>query len=233
MEGGTVKTAGELHIKHSGIAMTIQDTSNDTGSYIQFTDTDSDQLAYIGCPNNDDIHIKNTNTSGYIYFGVTGASNGYCAYFTNDGDFLPYNDVEHNLGASGKAWEHFYLGQANTFSSGGYYTLRSRDSDRQVMEWTSSERWKKDIVDLPVAEAYKILDARPIKFRGIDDASSVPLEAGLSAESLHEAGYEYAVRYDEGHWGETPRGIYYEMLTAPILAILKDMKTRLEALESA
>tara|TARA_B100001250_G_scaffold403263_1_gene417541 strand:- start:3144 stop:5114 length:1971 start_codon:yes stop_codon:yes gene_type:complete len=232
LEGGTVKTKGELHVHHSGIAMTIQDTADDTGSYIQFTDTDSDQLGYIGCPNNDDIHIKNTNTSGYIYIGVSGATNGYCAYFTNTGDFLPYNNVEHNLGTDGKAWEHFYLGQGNTFSSGGYWTLRSRDDDRQVMEYTSSERFKKDIVDLPLSEAYQVLNARPIKFRGVDDDSSVPLEAGLSAESLHNAGYEYAVRYDEGHWGETPRSIYYDQLTAPLIKICKDQKDRIEALES-
>ena len=66
----------------------------------------------------------------------------------------------------------------------------------------------------------------------IDDADSVPLEAGLSAESLHEAGFEYAVRYDEGHWGETPRSIYYEMLTAPLITICKDQKTKIEALEA-
>ena len=80
-------------------------------------------------------------------------------------------------------------------------------------------------------EAYQILDARPIKFRGIDDDASVPLEAGLSAESLHEAGFEYAVRYDEGHWGETPRAVYYEMLTAPLIKIVKDLKDRIEMLE--
>ena len=145
---------------------------------------------------------------------------------------IPYTNEGLNLGASGKAWNHFYLGQANTFSSGGYYTLRSRDSDRQVMELTSSERFKKDIVDLPLDEAYKILDARPIKYRGIEDDETVPLEAGLSAESLHNAGYEYAVRYDEGHWGETPRAIYYEYLTAPLIKIVKDLKDRIEVLEA-
>ena len=135
------------------------------------------------------------------------------------------------LGYSGHAWDKFWLGQGSTFSSGGYWTLRSRDSDRQVMEYVSSERFKKDIEDLPLEEAYQILDARPIKFRGIDDDASVPLEAGLSAESLHEAGFEYAVRYDEGHWGETPRSIYYEMLTAPLIKIVKDLKDRIEVLE--
>ena len=100
------------------------------------------------------------------------------------------------------------------------------------MEYVSSERYKKDIEDLPLEEAYQILDARPIKFRGIDDDASVPLEAGLSAESLHDAGYEYAVRYDEGHWGETPRGIYYDQLVSPLIKIVKDLKDRIEALEA-
>ena len=111
--------------------------------------------------------------------------------------------------------------------------MRSRDSDRQVMEYTSSERWKKDIVDLPLSEAYQILDARVIKYRGIDDDDDTPLEAGLSAESMHNAGYEYAVRYDEGHWGETPRSVYYDMLTAPLIKICKDLHDRVTALEAA
>ena len=47
------------------------------------------------------------------------------------------------LGYSGQAWDKFWLGQGSTFSSGGYWTLRSRDSDRQVMELVSSSVLKK------------------------------------------------------------------------------------------
>ena len=148
------------------------------------------------------------------------------------GHLYPDANDSRLLGKSGLAWAHFYVHQGNTFTSGGYWTLRSRDSDRQVMEYVSSERFKKDIVDLSTEEAYQILDARPIKFRGIDDDDDVPLEAGLSAESLHEAGFEYAVRYDEGHWGETPRSVYYDMLTAPLIKICQDLHARLTALES-
>ena len=54
------------------------------------------------------------------------------------------------------------VSQGSTFSSGGYWTLRSRDSDRQVMELVC-ERLK-DIVDLPLNEAYQVLDARVIKY---------------------------------------------------------------------
>lgn len=146
-------------------------------------------------------------------------------------EFSPSSDEGTNLGSQSYTWNKFWLGQASTFSSGGYYTLRSRDSDRQVMELVSSERYKKDIEDLPLSEAYQVLDARVIKYRGVDDDETVPLEVGLSAESLHEAGYEYAVRYDEGHWGETPRSVYYEYLTAPLIAIIKDLKARIEVLE--
>jgi len=180
----------------------------------------------IGCMNSSACHMYTDRST--IFFG---ADSGASVRMT-DSQLSPYTDESADLGSSAYTWNKLWLGQASSFSSGGFWTLRSRDSDRQVMEYTSSERWKKDIVDLPLSEAYEVLNARPIKFRGIDDDESVPLEAGLSAESLHEAGYEYAVRYDEGHWGETPRAVYYEMLTAPLIAICKDQKAKIEALEA-
>ena len=179
----------------------------------------------IGAMNGTGAHFYAENAN--MYWGVNSAAE----LVLDSNEFYPYADNSTDLGKSGKAWNKLWLHQGSAFSSGGYWTLRSRDSDRQVMEYTSSERFKKDIVDLPLEEAYQILDARPIKFRGIDDDASVPLEAGLSAESLHEAGFEYAVRYDEGHWGETPRAVYYEMLTAPLIKIVKDLKDRIEVLE--
>ena len=116
-----------------------------------------------------------------------------------------------------------------TTSSTGYATLRRMDADGAIKEYTSSERFKKDITDISVSDAYKVLDARPIHFRDKNDDSSVPLEAGLSAESLHDSGWTYAVTYDNGT--TTPRGIHYEMLVAPLIAIVKDLSTRLAALE--
>jgi hypothetical protein len=179
----------------------------------------------IGAMNAGAEHIY--ASAATLFFGV----NSTAEAFVTSSQFSPSSDEGLDLGSESYTWNKFWLGQAATFSSGGYYTLRSRDDDHQVMELTSSERFKKDIVDLPLNEAYKVLDARPIKYRGVDDDASVPLEVGLSAESLHNAGYEYAVRYDEGHWGETPRSIYYEYLTAPLITIIKDLKARIEVLE--
>ena len=230
--------SSQTQIHSSAAALELHNTaSGDQSVYHAYYNDSGTRYGYMGYPSNDDMYFKNENSGGqmynfspgsYIYWHVAGA------YELRLGasELRPYTNEGLNLGASGAAWNHFYLGQGNTFSSGGYWTLRSRDSDRQVMEYTSSERFKKDIVDLPLDEAYQVLDARPIKFRGIDDDSSVPLEAGLSAESLHNSGFEYAVRYDEGHWGETPRAVYYEMLTAPLIKICKDQKDRIESLEA-
>ena len=250
IDGGSVKLGNNSQLtlfKITGSQNQIYSTANalelhnttagDQSVYHSYYNDSGTRYGYMGYPANDDMYFKNENAGGqmysfapgsYMYWHVAGAYE----LRLSSSELRPYTNEGLNLGSSGAAWNHFYLGQANTFSSGGYYTLRSRDSDRQVMEYTSSERFKKDIVDLPLEEAYQILDARPIKFRGIDDDSSVPLEAGLSAESLHNSGFEYAVRYDEGHWGETPRSIYYDMLTAPLIKICKDQKDRIESLEA-
>ena len=218
----TINSAGQLVIGDN--------TTNGPKLYEGQSDTltidTSDGIVEIGCMNTSACHFYTDRST--IFWG---ADSGASIRMT-DSQLSPYTDESADLGSSAYTWNKLWLGQASTFSSGGFWTLRSRDSDRQVMEYTSSERWKKDIVDLPLSEAYEVLNARPIKFRGIDDDESVPLEAGLSAESLHEAGYEYAVRYDEGHWGETPRAVYYEMLTAPLIVICKDQKAKIEALEA-
>jgi len=190
----------------------------------------SDGIIEIGCMNGTGNHMYGENASFFIGVNSSPKFTFHTSYF------YPYNNDSAELGKSGKVWKNLWLGQADTFTSGGYWTLRASDSAGsnfgKVREFTSSQRFKKDIVDLPLDEAYKILDARPIKYRGIDDDESVPLEAGLSAESMHEAGYGYAVRYDEGHWGETPRSIYYDMLTAPLIKICKDQKEKIEAMEA-
>lgn len=229
--GGTSYFSDRMIIRaNGGDILTLEDSggTNESG-YINFANSAGTSLGYIGYGNNDDIHIKNNDSGGNIYMGV---ATRWALQIDTNGNLLPYADNQHYLGTSGRAWNHFYLHQGNQFSSGGYWTLRSRDSDRQVMELVSSERYKKDIVDMPLTEAYQVLDARVIKYRGIDDDDDTPLEAGLSAESLHDAGYEYAVRYDEGHWGETPRSIYYEYLTVPLIKICKDQKDRIELLEA-
>ena len=42
---------------------------------------------------------------------------------------------------------------------------------------------------------------------------------------------KYDIKIQDVPWGETPRNIYYDMLVAPLIAIVKDLNNRLEALE--
>ena len=43
---------------------------------------------------------------------------------------------------------------------------------------------------------------------------------------------KYDVKIFDVNWGETPRAIYYEYLTAPLIKIVKDLKDRIEVLEA-
>tara|TARA_R100001082_G_scaffold95544_1_gene62774 strand:- start:713 stop:1747 length:1035 start_codon:yes stop_codon:yes gene_type:complete len=154
-----------------------------------------------------------------------GTSSAPAIGFHNDANTGIYRQTTDTLGFAGKLFLSTALPQTST---GSYATLR-RFSDGSIKELTSSERFKKDITDVALSDAYKILDARPIHYRDINDDSSAPIEAGLSAESLHDSGWTYAVTYDEDT--TTPKGIHYEMLVAPLIAIVKDLSTRLAAVE--
>ena len=158
-----------------------------------------------------------------IHDGTSGAP---ALAFHDDADTGIYRATTDTMGFAGKLALATAL---PTTSSTGYATLRRMDADGVIKEYTSSERFKKDITDISVSDAYKVLDARPIHFRDKNDDSSVPLEAGLSAESLHDSGWTYAVTYDNGT--TTPRGIHYEMLVAPLITVIKDLNTRLAAVE--
>ena len=157
---------------------------------------------------------------------ANGTSSEPSLAFQLDTDTGIYRAAEDTIGFAGKLALSTAL---PTASSGGYAALVRMDSDGAIKEWTSSVRWKKDIEDISTEEAYKVLDARPIKYRGLDDDSSAPLEAGLSAESVHESGWTYAVGYDAGT--ETPRSVHYQMLVTPLIKIIKDMNDRLKELE--
>jgi len=126
-----------------------------------------------------------------------------------------------------------------TFSGGGYATARRQDSTGILKELISSERFKTDITDLSLEESLKVLDCRPILFRDKEEQAENPsseMYAGISAESLQTAGYEWVLKYDideDGNKTNIPRGIHYEFLVVPLINIIKNLKARIEALEGS
>jgi cytoskeletal protein CcmA (bactofilin family) len=201
--------AGENSIKipdNQASALIIEEANN---AYMTFTTTNSEEVVTFGKA----VEFPN------------GSSSAPSITFDGDDDTGIYRADSDIIGFVGGLSLATALPQVST---GSYATLR-RFSDGIVKELTSSVRWKKDIEDISTEEAYKVLDARPIKYRGLDDDSSAPLEAGLSAESVHDSGWTYAVGYDAGT--ENPRSVHYEMLVTPLIKIVKDLNTRLAALE--
>ena len=201
--------AGENSIRipdNQASALIIEEAGN---AYMTFTTTNGSEAITMYKPQRNDY----------------GSSSAPSVSFNGDSDTGMYRYTTNVIGFVGGLYLHTALPQTST---GTYATLR-RFSDGRVKELTSSERFKKDIVDISVSDAYKVLDARPIHFRDKNDDSSAPLEAGLSAESLHDSGWTYAVTYDDDT--TTPKGIHYEMLVAPLIKIVKDLNTRLTALE--
>ena len=121
----------------------LRDTgSTDTGGYISFEQSAGTRMGYMGFGNNDDMHIKNDNSGGQMFFGVQA---GWAAYFNTGMDFVPYNDSAHELGSSslrwqkawfdtvdiaddlyvgangrGDSWMHFYDDNSNTWRTFGW-----------------------------------------------------------------------------------------------------------------
>ena len=202
-----------------------------------------------------------------VYLKATGqlgiACGGVEHYFANNGLHLAAGDWLRTYGSAGwyngtygggwymtdttyirtysnrsiKVHGNIWLNAMATFTGSGYATARRQDSSGILKEYVSSERFKADITDLPLSEAVKILDSRPILFRDIEEHKedpNSPIYAGLSAESLQEAGYEYPLKYDideDGNQTNIPRGIHHEHLVAPIILILRDLQEKITYLE--
>ena len=201
--------AGENSIKipdNQASALIIEEADN---AYMTFTTTNSGEVVTFGKA----VEFPN------------GSSSAPSITFDGDDDTGIYRQTADTLGFAG----NLFMATAMPQTSTGFYATLRRFSDGSIKELTSSERFKKDITDVALSDAYKVLDARPIHYRDINDDSSAPIQAGLSAESLHDSGWTYAVTYDED--ATTPKGIHYEMLVAPLIAIVKDLSTRLAAVE--
>lgn len=228
---GTVEFNGNFNVGEDGSGHDVRFYSSTAGDSFHW-DASDEKLIITGTDGQDALHVADGNVhiddtldiDGTIE-AADGSSSAPTYTFSADPNTGMYRQTTDTLGFAGKLFLSTALPQTST---GSYATLR-RFSDGSIKELISSERFKKDITDVALSDAYKVLDARPIHYRDINDDSSASIQAGLSAESLHDSGWTYAVTYDED--ATTPKGIHYEMLVAPLIAIVKDLSTRLAAVE--
>lgn len=118
--GGITASGGVLATGDVGPQITIRDSdSSDASGFLSFEDSASTRLGYIGFGNNDDIHIKNENTGGYIYFAT---ENSWRAYFNTGGDFVPYTSNTYDLGTSSSFWGNAFVAGNLYFAANDYFT---------------------------------------------------------------------------------------------------------------
>ena len=103
--------------------LTLEDSGGtDEGGYINFANSNGTSMGYIGYGNNDDIHIRNSNSGGNIYIGVAAR---WAAQIDTSGNFLPYSTmsttsaVADGLGTTSTPPRQHVLVRR-------YWTLRSR-----------------------------------------------------------------------------------------------------------
>ena len=118
---------------------------------------------------------------------------------------------------------------STTASAANVYVATPSESRGELYRSTSSLKYKRDVEPMTLDSAYKALDAEAIYYR-----SKCPRDN--QAWSYWGFGAEQVAEVDPRlvHWGEDgPEGVQYERFVPHLVEIARDMKARLEALESA
>lgn len=121
-----------------------------------------------------------------------------------------------------------------TILATGASTTCTINGSGQFVRTTSSERYKQDIQPLSV-DLSKVLQLEPKKFRLKEEAEVNPearYYAGFIAEEIDALGLDVFVGYNLLEDGtRQPESVYYAELTAALLSVIKNLNTRIEALE--
>lgn len=125
----------------------------------------------------------------------------------------------------------------STIATSGWTSAYINGPDGRLSRGASSRRYKKDIQALSIdKQAVLALTLVTYHYRAFvfdaDDPlrSDPPLEVGLIAEDLHDAGLGWLVAYDnEGR----PDSIRYDRIALALLPVVQDHEARITAIEEA
>jgi hypothetical protein len=171
------------------------------------------------------------NVEAEIYYGVgandlnivSNQSGGQLVFSANGAERFRIN-ADGNLSA---------IGIFNNTTASGANVHVSSGGGGQLFRSTSSIKYKTDVQDA-VNGLDKILELRPVTYKGINDGDTV--FGGLIAEEVHEAGLSEFVQYAED--GSPDALAYANMVSLCIKAIqeqqaiITDLKARIETLEA-
>jgi hypothetical protein len=180
------------------------------------------------------LHVASTTANDrVIYTSLTGAVNGYAAYFTNTGSGIGtnYGVYATASGATTANWAGYFngnfcaTGTVNfTGTAVGPGTALALDGSNNLCWLASSRRYKHDIADYQ-ADIDKINDLRPVSFKWNEDTAAPDApDFGLIAEEVNEIFPEMVSKDDKGEI----RSVDYGKLS---VILLKGMQEQQKAIE--
>jgi hypothetical protein len=194
-------------------ADTIESSTLRLTSILDATTTSTGHALQIGASNAANLRMDSNEISAYNNGAVASLNLSIDGGTTVFGGLLDSNDTYNN--------EITTTRRAMWMSSAGVFGYAS-----------SSQTKKQDIIEANLNPA-AILSIQPKLFRYIkaveefgDDA---PIELGMVAEDLHDAGLTHFVDYDDDG---TIQGIHYSMYVVALQAVVRDLASRLAVLES-
>ena len=119
--------------------------------------------------------------------------------------------------------------QTTMTSSGSAGTVLHGDINGLIFKYTSSERYKKNIVDAAL-ESSKIYDMRPVEYENNENSKEGDEGKkgfGLIAEEVHELFPEIVIYDEEGK----PDSISYDRISVLLLMEIKKLKEEIEKLK--
>ena len=149
--GGTGQFQDRLRVQANGGAiLTLRDTgSTDTGGYLEFESSGGTRMGYIGYGDNDDMHIKNENSGGQLFFNT---QNVWRAYFNTSGHFLPYTSNTYDLGSSSLRWRNIYTQDLHLSNGIGDYTVVEGEEDLYLTNNLTGKAFKFALIEVDPSE---------------------------------------------------------------------------------
>jgi len=231
------------HIATQNIRLSGYYLSNDGGSEGVYVDTDGDVGIGTSSPGSNRLKVLN-NASGIAgttgYFENSNSTGiGLAAYATST-DCALYVEQKHTSGGNiakfasqyGGTWHESVVLKnsggivANNLSSGtGTYLVLTSGSE--IVKYSSSRKFKKDIAPLSV-DMKKFMSLQPVSFKWNEkSASEGKADNGLIAEEVEKIDPALAVYNDNGEI----EGVDYQKVNIMLLKVVQDQEKKIEELE--
>jgi len=174
---------------------------------------------------------SNTNVASYSTangIGRLAIIGGNLEWYTNTGSVSA--GVAYSMGIRFNITKNGNIGMPTTygFTTSNAANLYIDSGDGYLYRSTSSSKYKTDIRDYDKGLA-KVMQMRPVYYKGIGEHDKNKQFAGLIAEEVHDLGLTEFVQYADD---ETPDALAYSHMVALLTKAIQELKSQNDALQS-